>query len=143
MSEAEGIVELADVPADMPVDVPVEAPAEAPLEAPAEETKRARGRPPGARDVKPRKRKITIVEEPLATAPEQVPEVAPNKVEAPAVQEPPPKAPEPPKPEPVQEDSPRTIQHKAAELLIRLHRSKYDVRRNTLAETYAKGMMRV
>ena len=87
--------------------------------------------------MKPRKRKVTIVEEPLARAPEQVPEVAP-KVEAPAVQEPPPKAPEPPKPEPAQED-----QHKAAELLLRLHRSKYDVRRNTLAEVYAKGMMRV
>ena len=92
--------------------------------------------------MKPRKRKITIVEEPLATAPEQVPEVAP-KFEAPKAQEPPPKTPEPPKPEPPQEDSPSTIQHKAAELLIRLHRSKYDVRRNTLAETYAKGMMRV
>ena len=97
--------------------------------------------------MKPRKRKVTIVEEPLAKAPEQVPEVAPKveapAVEAPAAQEAPPKAPEPPKPEPVQEDSPRTLQHKAAELLLRLHRSKYDVRRNTLAETYSKGMMRM
>ena len=72
--------------------------------------------------------------DPLAKAPE--PEVAAPEVVPPV------KIPDPPVAPPV-EDSPRTLQHKAAEMLIRLHRSKYDARRNTLAETYSKGMMRM
>ena len=100
------------------------------------EAKRGRGRPAGAKDTKPRKRKVTIVEEPIVAKP-QVEEASPPKVVAPV-----PAVPETP-PEPPPEDSPRTLQHKAAELLIRLHRSKYDVRRATLADIYSRGMMRV
>ena len=99
------------------------------------EAKRGRGRPAGAKDTKPRKRTVTIVEEPIAKP--QVEEASPPKVVAPV-----PAVPETP-PEPPPEDSPRTLQHKAAELLIRLHRSKYDVRRATLADIYSRGMMRV
>ena len=136
--EPEEIVEnVAEAPA-------VDEPAAAEPEAAPAESKRGRGRPAGSKDVKPRKRKVTIVEEPLAKAPAKEPEApeapeVPKVVAAPSVEVPePPVAPEPPA-----EDSPRTLQHKAAELLIRLRRSKYDARRTTLAETYAKGMMRM
>jgi hypothetical protein len=107
-----------------------------PVAEPAE-PKRGRGRPAGAKDVRPRKRKVTIVEEPIAKAAPKVEEALGPEVVAPAVPE------AAPPPEPPAEDSPRTLQHKAAEMLIRLHRSKYDARRTTLAETYAKGMMRM
>ena len=128
--------ENAEVPGELPeLQEPPEPTKAEPVE-PAE-PKRGRGRPAGAKDTKPRKRKVTIVEEPIAKA---APEVALEVKEPPEVvahvQ-----AVAPPEPPP--EDSPRTLQHKAAELLIRLHRSKYDARRTTLAETYAKGMMRM
>ena len=135
MSEVEpGVENVAEAPA-------VHEPAAAEPEAAPAESKRGRGRPAGSKDVKPRKRKVTIVEEPLAKAPAKEPEVpeVPKVAAAPSVEVPePPVAPEPPA-----EDSPRTLQHKAAELLIRLRRSKYDARRTTLAETYARGMMRM
>jgi hypothetical protein len=121
------------------VEVPAELPQE-PTEAEPAEPKRGRGRPAGAKDTKPRKRKVTIVEEPIAKvkAPPRVKEASAPEVVAPVV----PAVPEPP-PEPPVEDSPRTLRHKTAELLIRLHRAKYDVRRANLAETYSRGMMRM
>jgi len=129
--------ENAEVPGELPElqQEPPEPTKAEPVE-PAE-PKRGRGRPAGAKDTKPRKRKVTIVEEPIAKA---APEVALEVKEPPEVVAPV-QAVAPPEPPP--EDSPRTLQHKAAELLIRLHRSKYDARRTTLAETYFKGMMRV
>ena len=129
--------ENAEVPGELPElqEEPPE-PTKAELVEPAE-PKRGRGRPAGAKDTKPRKRKVTIMEEPIAKA---APEVALEVKEPPEVVAPV-QAVAPPEPPP--EDSPRTLQHKAAELLIRLHRSKYDARRTTLAETYFKGMMRV
>ena len=131
--------ENAEVPGELPElqQEPPEPTKAEPVE-PAE-PKRGRGRPAGAKDTKPRKRKVTIVEEPIAkAAPEvalEVKEALPPEVVVPV----PAVAPAEPPPE----DSPRTLQHKAAELLIRLHRSKYDARRTTLAETYFKGMMRM
>jgi hypothetical protein len=128
--------ENAEVPGELPeLQEPPEPTKAEPVE-PAE-PKRGRGRPAGAKDTKPRKRKVTIMEEPIAKA---APKVALEVKEPPEVVAPVPAvAPAEPPPE----DSPRTLQHKAAELLIRLHRSKYDARRTTLAETYFKGMMRV
>ncbi len=125
--------ENAEVPGELPE---LQEPPE-PTKAEPAEPKRGRGRPAGAKDTKPRKRKVTIVEEPIAKA---APEVSLEVKESPEVVAPVPAvAPAEPSPE----DSPRTLQHKAAELLIRLHMSKYDARRTTLAETYFKGMMRV
>jgi hypothetical protein len=132
--------ENAEVPGELPElqQEPPEPTKAEPVE-PAE-PKRGRGRPAGAKDTKPRKRKVTIVEEPIAKAPKvkappRVEEASPPEVVAPV----PAVAP----PEPPPEDSPRTLQHKAAEMLIRLHRSKYDVRRTNLAEIYSAGMMRM
>jgi hypothetical protein len=131
--------ENVEVPGELPElqEEPPEPTKAEPVE-PAE-PKRGRGRPAGAKDTKPRKRKVTIVEEPIAKA---APEVALEVKEPPEVVAPVPAVPETP-PEPPPEDSPRTLQHKAAEMLIRLHRSKYDVRRTNLAEIYSAGMMRM
>ena len=130
--------ENAEVPGELPQE-PEPAAAE-PVE-PAE-PKRGRGRPAGAKDTKPRKRKVTIVEEPIAKAAPKV-KAAPRVEEASAPEVVAPVAPREPPPEPFAEDSPRTLRHKTAELLIRLHRAKYDVRRANLAETYSRGMMRM
>ena len=129
--------ENVEVPAELP-ELPQE-PTEAEPVEPAE-PKRGRGRPAGAKDTKPRKRKVTIVEEPIAKA---APKAAPRVEEASAPEVVAPVAPREPPPEPPAEDSPRTLRHKTAELLIRLHRAKYDVRRANLAETYSRGMMRM
>ena len=131
MAEAENV----EVPGELPQEPE---PAEVEPVEPAE-PKRGRGRPAGAKDTKPRKRKVTIVEEPIAKAPKAAPKV--QEASAPEVVAP--VAPREPPPEPPAEDSPRTLRHKTAELLIRLHRAKYDVRRANLAETYSRGMMRM
>ena len=136
MAEAENV----EVPGELPQEPPEPTEVE-PVE-PAE-PKRGRGRPAGAKDAKPRKRKVTIVEEPIAKAPKvkalpRVEEASAPEVVAPVV----PAVPEAP-PEPPAQDSPRTLRHKTAELLLRLHRSKHDVRRTTLAEIYSAGMMRM
>ena len=128
-------VENVEVPGEVPQELPEPSEAE-PVAEPAE-SKRGRGRPTGAKDKKARKRKVTIVEEPIAKAVPKVAEVLAPVVAAP-VPEAVPKAPDPPV-----EDSPRTLRHKTAELLIKLHRSKYDDRRTTLANTNSRGMMRM
>ena len=133
--------ENAEVPGELPElqQEPPEPTKAEPVE-PAE-PKRGRGRPAGAKDTKPRKRKVTIVEEPIAKAPKV--KAAPRVEEASAPEVVAPVAPREPPPEPPAEDSPRTLRRKTAELLIRLHRAKYDVRRANLAETYSRGMMRM
>jgi hypothetical protein len=76
MSDVEpGVENVAEAPE-------VQEPAMAEPEAAPAESKRGRGRPAGSKDVKPRKRKVTIVEEPLAKAPAKEPEAP----EAPEVQ---------------------------------------------------------
>ena len=133
--------ENVEVPGEVPQELPEPTKAE-PVAEPSE-SKRGRGRPAGAKDVKPRKRKVTIVEEPIekkAPVP-KVEEILAPEVVAPVPEVAAPVAQAPPNP-PV-EDSPRTLRHKTAELLIKLHRSKYDDRRITLANTYSRGMMRM
>ncbi len=127
-----------EVPGELPQEPPE------PTEVEPAEPKQGRGRPAGAKDTKPRKRKVTIVEEPIAKAAPKV-NAAPRVEEASApevVALVVPAVPEAP-PEPPAQDSPRTVRHKTAELLLRLHRSKHDVRRTTLAEIYSAGMMRM
>ena len=129
--------ENVEVPGELP-ELPQEPAAAEPVE-PAE-PKRGRGRPAGAKDAKPRRRKVTIVEEPIAKAAPKVKAALVEEALVPEVVVP--AVPEAP-PEPPAQDSPRTLRHKTAELLIRLHRSKHDVRRTTLAEIYSAGMMRM
>ena len=83
---------------------------EAPAEAPAPAEPKARGRPKGARDAKPRVKRIPIV-----TLEEAMPEVKPQRAKAVRVQEPeeaqeeepPPQEEQPP--EPVVAKSPRSL----------------------------------
>ena len=135
------LAEIVEVPGEKPQEPPETIEAEPVVE--LAESKRGRGRPAGAKDVKPRKRKVTIVEEPIekkAPVPKVAEVLAPEvRAPVPEVAAPVPEAP----PNPPVEDSPRTLRHKTAELLIKLHRSKYDDRRATLANTYSRGMMRL
>ena len=94
------------------------------------------GRPAGAKDRAPRKKKITIVEEPLV---ETKPEPAESPKTAPPQKQtaPPPSpvvelAPEPP--------SPRTVLREASRNILELKRLEGSVRKTNLREIYSRGL---
>ena len=88
------------------------------------EPKKKRGRPAGAKDAQPRKKKITIQEE----APPPPPDPP----------EPPQEPKEPPQPEPI---SPRTALREAGELINRSQHAKKEARKTNLRELYCKHLL--
>ena len=114
---------------------------------------RKRGRPPGAKDTKPRQKRVVIVEEPLAP-----PEPEPATPATPAAPEPAtpatPAAPEPPKPKQprparttVQAEqrepdpaSPRTVLREASRSILELKRLESGARKAHLLDMYSKGL---
>ena len=112
------------------------------IEAP---TPKKRGRPKGAADKAPRKKKITIVEEPVIR---RAPETAQSSHEAPPTArqaEPAPApvpAPAPPTHEP-EPPSPRTTLREASQHILQLQRLKDTTRKAYLAEAYTKKLHRL
>ena len=106
---------------------------------------RKRGRPPGAKDTKPRQKRVVIVEEPLAP-----PEPEPATPATPAAPEPPkPKPPRPARttvqaeqrePEPA---SPRTVLREASRSILELKRLESGARKAHLLDMYSKGLHRM
>ena len=96
------------------------------------------GRPAGAKDRAPRKKKITIVEEPLAVAVTEPERAEPPKTAPPQKQTAPPPspvvelAPEPP--------SPRTVLREASRNILELKRLEGSVRKTKLREIYSRGL---
>jgi len=100
-----------------------------------------RGRPAGAKDRAPRRKKIAIVEEPLQ--PEPAPPVA--KAPAPAAPralprldvefEPAPEEPRPPPP-----PSPRTVLREASRHILELKRLETSARKSHLFDMYSRGL---
>ena len=111
---------------------------------PAETATKKRGRPKGAADKAPRKKKITVVEEPVAQAePEPKPVAEPppeakskpkkaEKVQAPV--DTPAPAPEEPAP------SPRTMMREAARHILQLQTLREATRKSHLTDTYTKKL---
>ena len=93
-----------------------------------------RGRPAGAKDVKPRKKTIKIVAEPLVQPeePRKEPALEPALEPAQPSQPLPVQAPEPP--------SPRTLHRQAAELILHMNNQRSEARRATLRDMYAKNL---
>ena len=132
---AEAIVE----PIVEPATEKEEAPA-AIVEEPAAPEPKKRGRPSGAKDREPRKKKVTVVEEPLEAPP------------APPVQEP--ETPKPTKPAPkaapkvsietpVEEPpSPRSVMRSASMNILQLRELTERARRSHLQDTYTKRLHR-
>ena len=108
--------------------------------------KKKGGRPAGAKDKAPRKKKITIVEEPLEPPPSPEPEPEPVAKEAPK-----PKVKPAPKAlprldvsfeAPVEEapPTPRTIMRTASMIILQLHRLTERARKTHLGEAYTKKL---
>ena len=106
--------------------------------------KKKGGRPAGAKDKAPRKKKITIVEEPLEVEPEPEPEPVAKEAPKPKVK-PAPKA----LPmldvsfeAPVEEapPTPRTIMRTASMNILQLHRLTERARKTHLGEAYTKKL---
>ena len=106
--------------------------------------KKKGGRPAGAKDKAPRKKKITIVEEPLEAEPEPEPEPVVKEAPKPKVK-PAPKA--LPRLDvsfeaPVEEapPTPRTIMRTASMNILQLHRLTERARKTHLGEAYTKKL---
>ena len=106
--------------------------------------KKKGGRPAGAKDKAPRKKKITIVEEPLEVEPEPEPEPVAKEAPKPKVK-PAPKA--LPRLDvsfeaPVEEEppTPRTIMRTASMNILQLHRLTERARKTHLGEAYTKKL---
>ena len=111
------------------------------------------GRPAGAKDRAPRKKKITIVEEPLAVV-ETQPERAESPKRAPPQQKAPPPipvvelAPEPraggvrgaPEGSGEAAPSPRTVLREASRNILELKRLESSARKTNLREIYSRGL---
>ena len=103
-----------------------------------------KGRPAGAKDRVPRKKKITIVEEPLEVAPEPV-EAAP-KARAKATPKAPPEEPPTPLPrhhvsfEEPTPPSPRTMLREASKHILNLRTLADQARRTHLQDIYTKKL---
>ena len=89
-----------------------------------------KGRPAGAKDKAPRKKKIVIVEEPIHVPVPREPR--PKAAEPPEV----PRAPEP-QPEP---PSPRTIYRAATRHVMHAENQKIDARRTQIQQTYTQKL---
>ena len=105
-----------------------------------------RGRPKGAADKAPRKKRIAIVAEPIAApVQEQVPPApAPAKkvraaAKADAKAAPTPEEPSEPSPPP----TPRTILRAASQHILELQTLKANARKNHLSEAYTKKLHRI
>ena len=106
------------------------------------------GRPAGAKDRAPRKKKITIVEEPLAVALTEPERAEPPKTAPPQKQTAPPPspvvelAPEPRARGASDEaaPSPRTVLREASRNILELKRLEGSVRKTNLREIYSRGL---
>ena len=114
-------------------------------ESPAvEPAPKKRGRPKGAPDKAPRKKKITIVEEPIAPASDaqaSKPEKAPSGVAKSAPTQPIPE-PEPPKPEP-EPPSPRSTLQAASQHILQLQHLRDSARKTHLQDMHTKNLHRL
>ena len=131
---AEAIVE----PIVEPTVEKEEAPA-AIVEEPVAAEPKKRGRPSGAKDRAPRKKKVTVVEEPLPAPPPapQVQEPEPPKAMKPAPKAAPKVSLEPPVEEP---PSPRTVMRSASMNILQLRELTERTRRLHLQETFTKKL---
>ena len=97
-----------------------------------------RGRPKGASDKAPRKKKITIVETPIVREPE-IESVAQSSQETPAPKAKPPQAPAPELEDPAP-PSPRTTMREASKNILQLQTLRDLARRSHLMNAYTKGL---
>ena len=112
----------------------------APIVEPAAPEKK-RGRPAGAKDQAPLKKKVTIVEEPLEAPPPPPPEPKPRTKPAPKATpksdvavEPPAEIEEPP--------SPRSVMRSAGRSILQLRELTERAKKAHLEETYTKKLLR-
>jgi len=131
---AEAIVE----PIVEPTVEKEEAPA-AIVEEPVAAEPKKRGRPSGAKDRAPRKKKVTVVEEPLPAPPpaQQVQEPETPKATKPTPKAAPKVSLEPPVEEP---PSPRTVMRSASMNILQLRELTERTRRLHLQETFTKKL---
>ena len=94
-----------------------------------ESEEKKKGRPAGAKDKAPRKKKIVIVEEPLHVPPREPRRKA----------EEPPEVPRAPVPEP-EPPSPRTIYRAATRHVMQAQHQKIDARRTQIQQTYIQKL---
>ena len=119
-------------PAAKPVAAPARKPAEPAKSQPVEPDPKKRGRPSGANDREPRRRKVIIVEEPVSE-PKQTAAI-PEKPTAPAA----------PAPQPVvyerEELSPRTLIREASRRIVELKRMEANTRRSRVHDVYSRNL---
>ena len=122
-------------PAAKPVAAPTRKPAEPAKSQPIEPDPKKRGRPSGAKDREPRRKKLIIVEEPVSE-PKQTAAI-PEKPTAPA-------APTAPAPQPVvyerEELSPRTLIREASRRIVKLKRMEANTRRSRVHDVYSRNL---
>ncbi len=102
--------------------------------APVEAAKK-RGRPAGAKDSAPRKKKTTIVVEPLAPPPQPIAQPSPT-VEPPKAQP----AMQPEVAAPASPQSPRTLMRDASRHILQLQRLKEDTRKSYMQNSYTQHL---
>ncbi len=105
-----------------------------PEPAPVAEAPKKRGRPAGAKDTAPRKKRAVIVVEPLAPPPSPAPSAQP-KVKEPVVAAAQPEVAAPPTP-----PSPRTLLRDASRHILQLQRLKEDTRKSYLQNAYTNRL---
>ena len=119
-------------PAAKPMAAPARKPAEPAKSQPEEPEPKKRGRPSGAKDREPRRKKLIIVEEPVSE-PKQTAAI-PEKTTAPAA----------PAPQPVvherEELSPRTLIREASRRIVELKRMKASTRRSRVHDVYSRNL---
>ena len=108
------------------------APVAAPIRKPVEPGPKKRGRPSGAKDREPRRKKVIIVEEPVSE-PKQTATI-PEKPSFPAA----------PAPQPVvyerEELSPRTLIREASRRIVELKRMEANTRRSRVHDVYSRNL---
>ena len=102
-------------------EIPEKEPDPVPEPVPENPAPKRRGRPEGARDRAPRKKKIVIAEEEAQPAPEPAPVQTPVQ-------------------EPAPEDSPRTLIRNASEHILKLKNVTKMARKAHLQETYTRRL---
>ena len=119
-------------PATKPV-APARKPAEPAKSQPEEPEPKKRGRPSGAKDREPRRKKLIIVEEPVSE-PKQTAAI-PEKPSPPAA---------PAAPQPVvyerEELSPRTLIREASRRIVELKRMEANTRRSRVHDVYSRNL---
>ena len=115
-----------------PVAAPARKPAEPAKSQPVEPDPKKRGRPSGAKDREPRRKKLIIVEEPVSE-PKQTATI-PEK----------PSPPTAPAPQPVvyerEELSPRTLIREASRRIVELKRMEANTRRSRVHDVYSRNL---